>query len=279
MMRLGGLIIFGMLLGSASVQAEEAVAAKEGNITAKVVKQVANLKTEYNISGDYVTTTTTVEKTNAFDRMLGNPLFETFQKTLKNMAFVSSVVQTPSVKTTETNKWWDYEQVKAKSNAFVVLSLSSPVTLLFQIEETYRKCVVGKNIPSSSEDGGSNTSACKGETSLNIKGPIAVYGNYATAVNVDALMRDKAEIDMTLAKSWSGTDTTLTTRFSIKSVNFDSALARFFRILNVPVFTNGQDVSLGNGALSKATPLTSRQSLMLGIARIARQSHERMLLP
>ncbi len=242
--------------------------------------KTAGLKTTYSISNDSATVTTVAAKTNKWDRQTEEYLFPLFKESLQRMAFVTSVTQTKGAESTESNTWYDYETKKRNSHAFVTLSLSSPVTLLFQVEENFRKCKVpGTKIVVDDTGGGGGTSGtCQTQSALLVKGPVAVYGNFANSINVDALLRNKQELEFTLGKSWDRADTTIATRFNIKSVSFDDGLTKFFRIFNIPVFLGHEkDVGYGSGVLDKVSPLTSRQKLMLGISRITRQANERML--
>lgn len=257
--RLGGLLVAVTVWGSATAHAQ--------------------LKTTYSIYNDYTTVTTVAAKSNKWDRQTEEFLFPLFRGSLQKMAFVTSVTQTQGEQSQESNQWWDYDLKKRKSHVFVNLSLQSPITLLFEIEENYRKCKPPKT-PVVVDESGSGGGTCTRQTALTIKGPVAVYGNFANSINVDALLRNKQEVEITLGKSYDNADTNLSTKFAIKSVSFDDGLSRFFKVFNIPVFMgHDADVGYGGGVLDKVSPLTSRQKLMLGISRIARQSNERMLNP
>lgn len=261
-MNLGGMLISISLLVGGLTEAQEVV---KGTVTKKDVP----LKTNYAITGESTTVTTTTEKDKKYESEKLNFLFPVFSKALQNTAFVTSVTQTKGDVTSETNQWWDYVLHKKKSHAFVNLAFASNITLLFELQEEYRKCT--KQPLADSE-----AMPCSLQTTLTVKGPLAVYGNFATAVNIDALLRNKQELEITLGQSWSG-ESTLVSKFNVKSVSFDESLARFFRIFNIPVFTASNDVGLGSELMDKISPLTSRQKLMLGVSRITRQAHERML--
>jgi hypothetical protein len=240
----------------------------------------AQLKTTYSIYNDYTTVTTVAAKANKWDRQTEEFLFPMFRGSLQKMAFVTSVTQTQGEQSQESNQWWDYDLKKKKSHVFVNLSLQSPITLLFEVEESYRKCKPPKTAAVVDESGYGSSGTCTRQSTLTVKGPAAVYGNFANSINVDALLRNKQEIEITLGKSFDNADTSLSTKFAVKSVSFDDGLSRFFKVFNIPVFMgHGTDVGYGSGILDKVSPLTSRQKLMLGISRIARQSNERMLNP
>lgn len=270
---LGGLFTAVAILGSATAQAQQAA------VTGTTSVSPAGLKTTYSIYSDYTTVTTVAAKTNQWDNQTTNFLFSMLRGSLQKSAFVTSVTQTTGLESQESNQWWDYELRKRRSHVFVTLSLQAPITLLFELDENYRKCKPPATTPVVLDESG-YASACSRQSVLTVKGPIAVYGNFASSINVDALLRNKQEIEITLSKSYNKEDTHLATRFTVKTVSFDDGLSRFFRIFNIPVFLNhDNDVGYGSGALDKVSPLTSRQKLMLGVSRIARQMNERMLNP
>lgn len=263
----GGLLVSAVMWGHLSE-------AQAQTITAQV-KPIANVKSQYSISSDSTTVTTTAAASSALDKEIENYMFPTVRKALEGTAYIGSIVQTKGEESKEANKWWDYELFKRKTNAFVTFTLQSPITLLFEVEENYRRCIPGKEV--ASDESGYSSSSCSKQAVVSIKGPIAVYGNFATAINPDALLRNKQDLEITFSRSYDKKDSVVATRFNIKSVSFDESLSRFFSIFSIPIFTSQNDVSIGNGLLDKVSPLTSRQKLMLGVSRIARQANERML--
>ena len=270
MKRLGGLLVCAFISMTNAANGQEIVGK---------VKESEGLKTTYSISNEQTAVTTLAKDVGRkYEKQLDTYLFPSFKKALQEMAFVSSITQTKGEESSETNNWSDYETKKRKSHAFINLSLQSPLTLLFEIEESYRTCKATKPVSSGYEEGSSSSTTCSKQAELTVRGPISVYGNYANSINVDALLRNKQEVNLTLSKSYDNKDTNLVSRFQIKSVTFDESLARFFRIFNIPVFvSNGGEIGYGNGLLDKVSPLTSRQRLMLGISRVARTANERML--
>lgn len=255
-----------------------ALGANAAELTGSVPNAVVGLKTTYSIYSDSTTVTTVAAKSNKYDAQAADYLFPHLSKAMQNMAFVTSMIQTKGVETTETNTYWDYESKKRKSHAFVTLALQSPLTLLFEVEENYRKCKAPTTTPVVVDEYTGASSACSRQSSLTIKGPISIYGNFASSINADALLRNKQELEVTLGKSWNGADTNVVSKFTVRSVSFDEGLARFFRLFNIPIFvSHDADVGYGNGLLDRVSPLSSRQRLMLGISRVARQANERML--
>jgi hypothetical protein len=240
----------------------------------------SGIKTTYAISSDMATVTSTIANGIPLESKMKDYLFQSFRQSLLNTAFVSSVTQTKGTETSESSQWYDYDTKKRSSHAFVSLALNAQLTMLFQIEESYRSCRPPKGLPVIDDETGVAVSGCTLQSSFTVRGPISVYGNFASSVNADALLRNKQEFTLTMEKSGTTPEATLTSHFSIKSVAFDESLSRFFRVFNIPMFVSRDtDVGIGGALLDKISPLTSRQQLLLGISRITRQSNERMLKP
>ncbi|MGE0761781.1 MAG: hypothetical protein AB7N80_00745 [Bdellovibrionales bacterium] len=271
MKRLGGLLVSALIASATAAEGQELIGQVKAN---------GNLKTSYSISNDQTSVTTTAADVgNKYESKMDSYLFPSLKAAVQGMAFVSSVMQTKGSESVETSSWADYDTKKRKSHAFVKLALQSPLTLLFEIEESYRACKAESvKTSTDSESGTTTTTSCSKQSELTIRGPVAVYGNYANSINVDALLRNKQEINLNLSKDYSGKDTNMVSRFMVKSISFDESLARFFRVFNIPVFVgHGGDLGYGNGLLDKVSPLTSRQRLMLGISRVVRSANERIM--
>lgn len=233
-----------------------------------------NLKTTYAINGSQSTVTTAVTKASAeHEQLMRIFLFPTVAKKLRSLPNVTGVEFDNSIKgTVSGSSWTDYWEIKRVFPAIVHLSLPTTVTMMFKIEESFRKC---KSPPekaaSDSDDAWSGSGSgvdimvdCALQSSVKIKGPYAVYGNFASTVNFEKLLREKQNISIEVQRHCSDkTSMKIESRFTIESEFFDENLARFLEIFNV---------SLDVGSKSSA-----RNQLLLGIARILRLQNERMV--
>lgn len=282
MRSLGAITLTATLLLSPWGQAQDVASRTE---------QTTKLKTTYSIDASQTAVTTVaVDAAAKYDTLLDGYMFSSLKSALQGMAYVSSVMQTKGTESVENFSWADYELQKKRSHAFLKLSLPTPVTLLFEIEESYRKCRPSSTTTASTSSSRGYTPAeavrpssntgCSRQAEVTVKGPISVYGNYATSINVNSLMRNKQELFIAASQDYTGKNLEIVNRFSVNSINFDDSLAKFFKIFNIPVFLDhGGDVGHEAGLMGKVSPLTSRQRLMLGISRIARTTNERILKP
>ena len=173
-------------------------------------------------------------------------------------------VQTSDVveKKTDPGTWADYTTVTKNFSAFVQINLQKPVTMLFEVEQSHQVC---KNPGQTSKD--TITSSCGDmNTTLQVKGPIAVYGTFETESNLDvtSLMQDKQRLSLTVSRSYDKENLIVDSTLYVDSMQFEKSLLKFFGVFNV------------KGINKKSEDLT-RQSIFLGVARVMRQSNERML--
>lgn len=182
-----------------------------------------------------------------------------------------------------TATYLDYTTYKRKSKVFVSLSLPAPVTLLLSASESYRVCKLTVEKPRNPEGGGpskngggssSSAKSCMLETTVTLSGPLKVYGNHTARVNVDQLLNEKQEFTFTVKTDSAVADTTIESRFNIKSVLFEDSILEFAKIFNVPIVSAGENVEPLSGGSSK---FFSRQTMMVGIARLLRSINESVL--
>jgi len=252
-----------VLIACAALTVELANAQEDGGAVPKPIGPRV-VKTTYALYGGStdVSTVITGDK-KGDDKLLKQFLFDRVKASLEQSAFVTKVSQTKGVETKETITWSNAVKHMRKSSAFVTVNASTPITLLLNLEEEYSECP---------PDAGTY---CQGSSAV-IKGPYAVYGNFASSKNVDALMREKQELKFSV--STSGDELKLTTGFEIKSHHFDESLAQLFKIFNLPTFIGGASIGPA-GESFEVTPLTTRQRMLLGVSRMIRQVNERILKP
>jgi hypothetical protein len=196
------------------------------------------------------------------DEKFKEKLWDKFAEKLKDMPLVGDVQISDVVeKKTDPGTWADYMQVSKNFSAFVQLNLDKPITLLFSVEQMNQVC------KPAGQSSGTITSSCADlNTTLAIKGPIAVYGTFETESNmdVDGMLRDKQRLNIQVSRSYDKTTLVLDSTMYVESMLFEKSLLKFFDIYHV------------NGISKKNEDLT-RQSIFLGVARVMRQSNERML--
>jgi hypothetical protein len=102
-------------------------------------------RTTYKISSSRTTVTTEVSKASPTQaKVLESYLFETLAANLKSFHGVDAVVIPKSAARTETvEDFQDSREYIRHYQVQVKLSLPSPVTLTFTVEESYRKCKAG----------------------------------------------------------------------------------------------------------------------------------------
>jgi len=221
-------------------------------------------KTTYNINASNTEAKTEYKQAPLdLDAKFKDKLWDQFAAKLKDLPLVGDV-QTSEVveKENDPGDWSDYKTVTKNFSAFVQINLQKPVTMLFSVEQTHQVC---KNPSQAPKD---SVYATCGDlnTTLSVKGPIAVYGTFETESNLDVsgLLRDKQRLNISVSRSYDKHDLVVDSTLYVDSILFEKSLLKFFDVYNV------------TGISKKAEDLT-RQSIFLGVARVMRQSNERML--
>lgn len=245
----------------------------------------ANVKTTYNINNSSVTTKTIFQNAPMdMDKDLRN-MWDRFSKDLKESSFVSGIQTGDQTESKEDYSWDDYITVKKSFPAFVELKLPESVTLLVKITESQRVCKnpadVKKTTSSHYSDYSSSSSSddCSQlNSSLKIEGPISIYGTFNQNIDLARMMKNKQSIKLTAMRLDSGKSLKIESEFDVSSVLFEQGLTKFFQVFKVAgvnLSGTGQERGLLSGGT--ASSVVTRQSIFLGIARIMRQSNERML--
>ncbi len=240
--------------------------------------QAEETKTTYSIAGSNATVTTVVKKASAEteQQMLRGFLFERLAAKLKQFPMVTGVEFNNQIKAEiKSSEWSDYWEHKRGYPVMVHLSLPTAVTMMFKVEETFRKCKspaekaakVAQPVYDDYGGGGGLSDVtvdCSLGSQVKVTGPYTVYGNFASSMDIERLLREKQSISYDVTRDWSDkTNLKIEGRFSIESELFDQSLMKFLGGLNAkPAGTES---------------ILTRNNLLLGIARILRVQNERMV--
>jgi hypothetical protein len=234
-------------------------------------------KTTYDIGGSSAKVTTVIKKASAEkEKLLREYLFPLVAEKLRGLPLVASVEFNADAKGEVTaSSWGDYWEHKRSFPIMVNLALGSPVSMMLRVEESFRTCksvaekAANATTPTSygDYDGGSTVDAlvdCTLESSVKITGPLTVNGNFASSLNMEKLLKDKQSITYNLSRDYSNkADLKLEGRFNIESELFDQNLFKFLGRLN--------------SAPASTEAVVTRNSLLLGIARVLRVQNESMV--
>jgi len=240
-------------------------------------------KTTYAISGSNATVTTVVKKASTEkEKLMRGYLFEKIAEKIKAFPMVTGVEFNKETKGEITsNSYSDYWELKRSYPAMIHLNLPTSVTMMVKVEESYRKCkspaekAASLSSPMGGRDfdenhgyggfGGDQTVDCTLQSSVKIKGPFAVYGNFASSVNIDRLLKEKQSISYDVSRDWlDKTSMKVEGKFSIESELFDRNLFKFLDAFNLKVSDSDSKVM-------------TRNNLLLGIARVLRVNNERVV--
>jgi hypothetical protein len=240
-------------------------------------------KTTYSISGSNATVTTVVKKASADkEKLMRSYLFEKIAEKLKAFPMVTGVEFNKETKgEISSSSYSDYWELKRSYPAMIHLSLPTSVTMMVRVEESYRKCkspaekaasistpMGGRDYDDYSGYGGfasEQTVDCTLQSSVKIRGPVAVYGNFASSMNVERLLKEKQSISYEVSRDWlDKTSMKIEGRFSIESELFDRNLFKFLDAFNLKVSDSESKVM-------------TRNNLLLGIARVLRVNNERVV--
>lgn len=216
----------------------------------------AKLETAYNIGNAAAESKTTIKGDLSKEKFLRGFLFSQVRKALENTAYISSIQETEGRESKDEPSWVDYVVFKKNQHIFVNLNLPTKVAMMFAVEQAYRECKPAAK--------GSESTECSLSSAVTIKGPMTVYGNYASNVKVERLMQDKQELIIELTRSFDKQDLIFSSKFNINSSLFEENLYKFMEFFGV-------------APEDKSPVALTRQRLLLGVARYMRQVNERIL--
>ncbi len=227
--------------------------------------------TNYNIQSNSAGATSEIVNSNqSQDKILSGFLLEKLKPILMKNPYVAGVDFAPgAVKDELGSSWTDYNSKNRVSHVFVQLSLPTRVGMMFEVTESYRVCkppaagaVVVYDESSGAQIGGGGD--CALESDLKVRGPIAVYGSFSSAENVDALLRDKQTFRISASKSYDKKNLEVTSRLTLESNLFEKNFVKFLKIFRVQTAENFEQ-------------FVSRQVFLVGVARLERQINEELL--
>lgn len=225
------------------------------------------MESTYRINSGNSEVTTIVRNDKTKETLIRNFIFPVVGEALKTIPQVSNVVFVPGKETKEDYSWANYTTIKRESFAYINLSLSSQVSLLFKVNEELRKCKSKetKRETSGSDDwSGSSSNECDItalKSEVTVEGPIAVYGTFVSSVDVNRLLKKKQNLTVSVKLNYSQ-EFEMETNFNILSSSFEESLMKFFEVFH---FTS----QIGENF--------SRRQLLVGVARAMRNINEKVL--
>ncbi len=249
-------------------------------LLASTAAYAEDFRTTYSINSSSATVTTKVlEASLEKENLLREFLFPTLAKKLGELPSVNSVTFNAGDKKSETVKgssYSDYWERTRSYPAMIQLAMPASLTLMVNVEESYRVCksVAEKEAKATdpSDDyydrgGGSSSDDsvdCALSTTVKVTGPIAVYGNFASGVDINGLLKEKQKISFTLDREYSNKkNLELDGRFDIESNDFEISLFKFLQVFNLQT----QDKEA----------FASRERMLVGMARVLRMMNEKVV--
>ncbi len=227
-----------------------------------------DLKTTYSINQSTAESKSVLKGDSSKDALMKGYLMDSLKKAFLNSAYITGIQETKGVETKEEYSGLGFNTMTKKSHVFVNVSLPEKISLMFAVEQKYQAC---KAQASTNPD---SITSCYLSSSVKLTGPLNVYGDYASPIDVSNLMKNKQEISFEMSRSYDGSEVTLTSRFMINSNNFEERLMKFMEVFHVPVPVAGE---IGAGGTKMAASLMTRQRMLVGVARYLRQGNERVL--
>lgn len=238
-----------------------------------------DIRTTYNITGSSATVQTSIKKASAErEKLMRDFLFPVLAEKLKSLPLISGIEFDGEVKPdVSSNTYSDYWEYKRSYPAMIRLALPSPVTLMVKIEESFRSCKSPAEKAANATSpggldyhdgrGGSSSDGkidCALSASVKVKGPVAVYGNFASGINLSELLRDKQSLSFEVTRSYSDkTSMSVTSKFMIDSEIFDRNLFKFLATVGARLDSSDSEMT--------------RNSLLVGTARIMRLGNEKVV--
>lgn len=228
-----------------------------------------DIKTTYYITQSSAESKTVLKGDSSKDNLMKGYLLDSLKKAFLNSAYITGIQETKGTETKEEYQGLGFTTMIKKSHVFVNVSLPEKVSLMFAVEQKYQAC---KAQASTNPD---SISSCYLSSSTTLRGPLAVYGNYASPIDVNNLLKNKQELNFEMTRSYDGSEVMFNSRFTINSNNFEERLMKFMEVFHVPVPVAGE-IGAGGAKLGSASLMT-RQRMLVGIARYLRQGNEGVL--
>lgn len=232
-----------------------------------------DIKTTYSISGSSATVTTVIKKASSEqEQLMRTYLFDALAKKLKQFPNVTAIEYTKNAQEEKsTSSYSDTWTHTRKFPVMIHLALPTPVTLMMKVEESYHTCKSPAEKPKAYSGGDdysysdSSSVDCSLDATVKVTGPFAVYGNFASSLNVEKLLKDRQDLSFEVSRDYSDkTSVKIVSRFNINSELFDRGLIKFLEAFNV---------KLEDGSGDSIT----RNYILVGIARVLRVNNERLV--
>ncbi len=235
----------------------------------------APLESHYSIK-EVSAETTTLVKDLAKQSLVDDFLFKPLSAALIDSTYITSIEETAGTTIVDKTGSSSYVTYRKESQIFVSVAMPARISLLFSMEQRHRLCKVkASSAPtylSFSDD--DDEYSCKGDTGVRITGPLQVYGDYASSLQVEHILRNKQELMFVLAKASGGNGLIMESNFKINSALFEENLGKFLEFFGVVL---KPDSSAGISPTGGLPVAMTRQRLLLAASRYLRQVNERIL--
>ncbi len=233
----------------------------------------APLSSHYEITNSSAETKT-VAKDSSKEALVRDYLFNALSPALVDSTYITSIQETEGKTEVDKGEHSNAVTYKKTSQIFVSLAMPARISVLFSMEQRHRTCKSKSEPETSSLSYFSyGYSSCEDNTGVLITGPLQVYGDYASSLQVEKILRNKQDLGFLLSKK-SGGGLELRSQFNINSALFEENLGKFLEFFGVVLKSES---SVGISPTGGAQIAMTRQRLLLATARYLRQVNERML--
>ena len=216
--------------------------------SANVVKAKPEYKLTYKVENSKVTSNHKVMDSSQWKGLMQHYPTQQFLDRIKGLPGIDNVQFTPGQHTID-GAYFDKDVVRSlrTSSLMVRIQGSAPFSMLFKVDEELHRCksmvsnpMETENLDKWGEPDWSDSSvdvnhACKMETAMVIKGPIAVYGTIPGNLANRTLLMNQIEFKWELKSSFDKEDTEINSSFNVTRADFPEAVRK---ILNWTVGTN-----------------------------------------
>lgn len=216
------LVVTTLLLFSSGVSAR-------GNVSSTNTTNEKAIKVEVDhvVSSDRASNEIKVEKKIENQAQMGRFLSKKIVPKIQALPGVKSVQFVKGLSKKEKSWSGDYDH-KRESHMIVQLDFVNPISMMFKVEEKFISC--GSNTADDDDDDddyfSSASSDCRLESTMNIEGPIAIYGNFAGTLNQELLFKNQLSVSFSYGMDYSRTDTRAYSYINANRMDFSRAIRK-----------------------------------------------------